>query len=96
MVRFKVCHREKRSKFCIVSDEPLNQNRWLLVEFIPFTPGGVATYAASDGLTGKHIWNALKESVIVNFGDTGWGAVGSSLTGELTILVMQRCKVVLN
>ncbi|KAL5526719.1 POP5 [Sanghuangporus sanghuang] len=56
------------------------KNRWLLVEFIPFTSEGVATYAPSDGLTGKYIWNALRDSVLVNFGDTGWGAVGSSLT----------------
>ena len=25
----------------------------------------------------------MKESVIVNFGDSGWGAVGMSLTGKL-------------
>jgi len=30
-------------------------------------------------LNSKQIYAALKQSVIVNFGDTGWGAVGSSL-----------------
>ena len=40
-----------------------------------------ATYAPSDGLNGKHVYSALRESVLHNFGDTGWGAVGSSLTG---------------
>lgn len=58
------------------------KNRWLLVEFIPFNDTG-ATFLPSEGITSKHIWNALKESVISNFGDTGWGAVGMSLTGEL-------------
>lgn len=58
------------------------KNRWLLVEFIPFNDTG-ATFLPSESITSKHIWNALKESVILNFGDTGWGAVGMSLTGEL-------------
>jgi len=53
------------------------KNRWILVEFLPvpygeFVPG-------PDSLTSKQIYAALKQSVIVNFGDTGWGAVGSSL-----------------
>ncbi|KAH9930075.1 uncharacterized protein B0H18DRAFT_1083985 [Fomitopsis serialis] len=34
-----------------------------------------------DGETsGKQIWAALKQSVLTHFGDTGWGAVGASLT----------------
>ena len=32
--------------------------------------------------TSKAIWAALKQSVITHFGDTGWGAVGASLTGQ--------------
>lgn len=36
-------------------------------------------------LDGKTIWAALKESVLANFGDTGWGAVGLSLTGKLSL-----------
>lgn len=32
-------------------------------------------------LNSKQIYAALKQSVLVNFGDTGWGAVGSSLNG---------------
>jgi len=39
----------------------------------------------SKSLDGKTVWAALKESVLANFGDTGWGAVGSSLTGELSV-----------
>ncbi|KAL0948650.1 hypothetical protein HGRIS_010454 [Hohenbuehelia grisea] len=53
------------------------QNRWLLVEFIPF-PRNPAIKAPST-LDGQQIWNALKQSIISNFGDTGWGAVGLSL-----------------
>ena len=38
-------------------------------------------------LEGKRIWAALKDSVLHNFGDTGWGAVGLSLTGKLSNLL---------
>jgi len=31
-------------------------------------------------LEGKHIWAAVKQSVLAHFGDVGWGAVGLSLT----------------
>ncbi|TBU27785.1 hypothetical protein BD309DRAFT_953056 [Dichomitus squalens] len=58
------------------------KNRWLLVEFLPVStsvPGHVAR-AQEENITSKHIWAALKQSVITHFGDTGWGAVGSSLT----------------
>jgi len=55
------------------------KNRWLLVEFIPCTKEG-ASYQPSEGVTSKHIWSALKDSIIANFGDAGWGAVASSLT----------------
>ncbi|CDO75116.1 hypothetical protein BN946_scf185010.g41 [Trametes cinnabarina] len=59
------------------------KNRWLLVEFLPVPapiPGRPSTTRPQDELTSKHIWAALKQSVITHFGDTGWGAVGSSLT----------------
>ena len=32
-------------------------------------------------LDGKKVYNALKHSIIYNFGDTGWGAVGLSMSG---------------
>lgn len=55
----------------------LSQNRWILVEFLPLPyPNKQQT-----SLNSKQIYAALKQSVIVNFGDTGWGAVGSSLNG---------------
>jgi hypothetical protein len=62
------------------------KNRWLLVEFIP-VEDGVACMNHQLGrksveITGKEIWAALKQSVIVNFGDAGWGAVGYSMTGS--------------
>ena len=56
------------------------QNRWLLVEFIPCSDGQ-STKRPANEINGKQIWSALKQSVLNNFGDTGWGAVGSSLTG---------------
>ena len=54
------------------------QNRWLLVELLP-----VGTNSANGHLDGKQIWSALKQSVLSNFGDIGWGTVGLSLTGTL-------------
>ncbi|TFY73110.1 hypothetical protein EWM64_g10902, partial [Hericium alpestre] len=52
------------------------KNRWLLVEFIPSWTSGPS---AAPHLTGKDVFAALRQSVIVHFGDVGWGAVGSSL-----------------
>ncbi|KAF9487825.1 hypothetical protein BDN71DRAFT_1485237 [Pleurotus eryngii] len=49
------------------------KNRWLLVEFIPLHE------ATNNALNGQQIFNALKQSILANFGDTGWGAVGMSL-----------------
>ena len=61
------------------------QNRWILVEFIPVVQGnahlGKHVKEAGNSPDGKTIWAALKQSVLTNFGDTGWGAVGLSLTG---------------
>jgi ribonuclease P/MRP protein subunit POP5 len=65
------------------------KNRWLLVELIP-APGNVVSLNQElgkmrAGINGKDIWNALKQSVILNFGDTGWGEVGYSLTGSFRL-----------
>jgi ribonuclease P/MRP protein subunit POP5 len=59
-----------------VDEFPL-QNRWILVEFLPLP----YPTQQSAVLNSKQIYAALKQSVLVNFGDTGWGAVGSSLNG---------------
>ncbi|EIN03996.1 hypothetical protein PUNSTDRAFT_108833 [Punctularia strigosozonata HHB-11173 SS5] len=58
------------------------KNRWLLVEFIPYPDGLLSTPSvqAKETLNGKLIFAALKQSVLQNFGDSGWGAVGYSLT----------------
>ncbi|KAF9048795.1 hypothetical protein BJ165DRAFT_1414495 [Panaeolus papilionaceus] len=69
------------------------KNRWILVEFIPITKNpasgnndlgtaelGKPSNRGSTTLDGKKIWNALRQSVVSNFGDTGWGRVGLSLT----------------
>ncbi|KAK7461800.1 RNA-binding protein pop5 [Stygiomarasmius scandens] len=56
------------------------KNRWLLVEFLPIPSGTSSTSAAGlHQIEGKHVWSALKESVLSHFGDVGWGAVGLSL-----------------
>ncbi|KZT73584.1 hypothetical protein DAEQUDRAFT_721650 [Daedalea quercina L-15889] len=61
------------------------KNRWILVEFIPCTAPSTVRPSGGLGASGaetssKQIWAALKQSVITHFGDTGWGAVGASLT----------------
>ncbi|GJE85635.1 ribonuclease Rpp14/Pop5 family protein [Phanerochaete sordida] len=60
------------------------KNRWLLVELIPCPTATASALDASspedNGINSKQIWSALKQSVLNNFGDTGWGAVSSSLT----------------
>ncbi|KAG2017414.1 hypothetical protein CC2G_006924 [Coprinopsis cinerea AmutBmut pab1-1] len=70
------------------------KNRWLLVEFIPIpttASGGAPTSRTTLGqlpnnsaqlppLDGKQIWTALKQSILTNFGDVGWGSVAPSLT----------------
>ncbi|KAH9948600.1 hypothetical protein B0H21DRAFT_777817 [Amylocystis lapponica] len=53
------------------------KNRWILIEFLPCTLPPSPDAAAE--LSSKDVWGALKQSVIANFGDTGWGAVGASL-----------------
>lgn len=53
------------------------QNRWLLVEFL--NPDLNESYPP---LTPSKIFHTIKESVIHNFGDAGWGAVGVSLSGQ--------------
>ena len=55
-------------------------HRWLLVEFI-------AAVNPTHPLDAKSIHNALKQSILANFGDSGWGAVGFSLTGQLPYVV---------
>ncbi|KAN0108975.1 Rpp14/Pop5 family domain containing protein [Russula decolorans] len=71
------------------------KNRWLLIEFIPAaspspssstsvsTPGHGhiqhITTLSPDAISGKDVFNALKQSVLLNFGDVGWGEVGASL-----------------
>lgn len=61
------------------------QNRWLLVEFLDpasfAAPGSATSPSNLQLLDEKKIWASLKSNVLLNFGDTGWGAVGQSLTG---------------
>ena len=78
-------------------EHALKQNRWLLIEFIPAaSPSSLATSESTpgrshsqhittsspDAISSKDVFNALKQSVLLNFGDVGWGEVGSSLAGE--------------
>ncbi|KAF8442099.1 hypothetical protein L210DRAFT_3535766 [Boletus edulis BED1] len=55
------------------------KNRWLLVEFITVSDDRPAVSAPSS-FDAKHVHAALRQSVLSNFGDTGWGAVGGSMT----------------
>ncbi|KAG2152554.1 uncharacterized protein EDB93DRAFT_1239917 [Suillus bovinus] len=58
------------------------KNRWLLVEFVDTSTVDASTEKQSfstRSLDGRLIYNALRDSVVTNFGDTGWGAVGMSL-----------------
>ncbi|KAF7299542.1 Ribonuclease P/MRP protein subunit POP5 [Mycena chlorophos] len=52
------------------------KNRWLLVEFMPVAD---ANSPSSPPLDGQKIFSALRQSVLTNFGDVGWGSVGMSL-----------------
>ncbi|KAJ6531072.1 hypothetical protein B0H19DRAFT_1214312 [Mycena capillaripes] len=53
------------------------KNRWLLVELIPTSN---PNSNPSTRLDGQKIWAALKQSILSNFGDVGWGSVGLSMT----------------
>ncbi|KAI0318611.1 hypothetical protein OF83DRAFT_1115011 [Amylostereum chailletii] len=53
------------------------KNRWLLVEFLPAGPSSPPDGKAPNG---QAVFSALRQSVIAHFGDTGWGAVGTSLS----------------
>ncbi|KAI9454797.1 Rpp14/Pop5 family-domain-containing protein [Russula earlei] len=59
------------------------KNRWLLVEFIPIVSSAsdraIATTQSQEEISGKDVFNALKQSVLLHFGDIGWGEVGASL-----------------
>ncbi|EIM91227.1 uncharacterized protein STEHIDRAFT_73016 [Stereum hirsutum FP-91666 SS1] len=52
------------------------KNRWILVEFLPMSP----TSTSDQDLTGQRIFNALRQSIISNFGSAGWGSVAASLS----------------
>ncbi|KAF7298945.1 Ribonuclease P/MRP protein subunit POP5 [Mycena indigotica] len=54
------------------------KNRWLLVEFIAVVDS--STTATAPALDGQKIFAALRQSVLTNFGDVGWGSVGLSLS----------------
>ncbi|KAF8333848.1 hypothetical protein F5887DRAFT_652202 [Amanita rubescens] len=56
------------------------KNRWLLVEFLPVLNNDKVSISKPTTLDGKKVYNALKHSIIYNFGDTGWGAVGLSMS----------------
>ena len=80
MVRIKV------GVFSVRADAFSNpvQNRWLLVEFLPVDDGALV-------LSEKTIWAAVKQSVVHNFGDAGWGGIGVSLSGKLSFSVDWNC-----
>ena len=103
MVRIKVCTRVEYGLFAQKIQISFSmQNRWLLVELLPTaTTMGSATTSVLDPVPSTRVWksstifHAIKQSVILNFGDAGWGAVGVSLSGkqisfELSVLALGR------
>ncbi|KAG2359364.1 hypothetical protein BDR07DRAFT_1452406 [Suillus spraguei] len=66
------------------------KNRWLLVEFIDTST--VDAFAGQEPLStrsldGRLIYNALRDSVVTNFGDTGWVKYFSPTTNLCIIRV---------
>jgi len=64
------------------------KNRWLLLEFVDTSTANVSAAKGppnTQSLDGSLIYNALRDSIVTNFGDTGWGAVGMSLTGTFIL-----------
>jgi len=66
------------------------KNRWILVEFIPIATstalstsghGHATTHSpqSPEVISGKDVFTALKQSILLHFGDVGWGEVGASL-----------------
>jgi RNase P/RNase MRP subunit POP5 len=96
MVRFKVWLSPPAVLLPSAIEHPPKQNRWLLIEFIPAASPSPSTSVSTpgyghiqhipipspDAISGKDVFNALKQSVVLNFGDVGWGEVGASLAGE--------------
>jgi len=52
------------------------KNRWFLVQLLQPSQGATATWMQ---LTPQKVYTALKNSLIHNFGEVGWGAVSASL-----------------
>ncbi|KAJ3800943.1 hypothetical protein GGU11DRAFT_814433 [Lentinula aff. detonsa] len=59
------------------------KNRWLLVEFLPIPSipqSGAVAQTIQLNLDGRQIHSVLKQSILSNYGDIGWGAVALSLS----------------
>ncbi|EJU04286.1 hypothetical protein DACRYDRAFT_93646 [Dacryopinax primogenitus] len=63
------------------------KNRWLLVEFIPCGP----SQTSQRTTTSKQIWSAVRDIVVHNFGEVGWGAVGAGLNVKYYSPVTNLC-----
>ncbi|KAF8468497.1 Rpp14/Pop5 family-domain-containing protein [Russula ochroleuca] len=62
------------------------------------TPGhdhtrATTTRSPPDAISGKDVFNALKQSVLLHFGDVGWGEVGASLAVKYFSPVTNLCVV---
>ncbi|KAG8969856.1 hypothetical protein FRC03_000102 [Tulasnella sp. 419] len=68
------------------------KNRWLLVEFLPYANGAVDQTIIPD-ITDKQVFNAVRASVVLNFGDSGWGAVGNSMSVKYYSPVTGMCVI---
>ncbi|KIO34696.1 hypothetical protein M407DRAFT_240514, partial [Tulasnella calospora MUT 4182] len=54
-------------------------NRWILVEFLPSGGRLLPELESNNEPDTTNIRDAIRESVIQNFGESGWGSVGDSL-----------------
>jgi ribonuclease P/MRP protein subunit POP5 len=83
MVRFKVKISPCRFFSSSLTVPGIAKNRWLLVEFI----SAGLNRDKTTHLDVKQISSALKQSVLVNFGDIGWGSVDLSLSSMFLLQI---------
>ena len=71
-------------------EHALKQNHWLLSVRGHGHIQHIAT-PSPNAISGKDVFIALKQSVLSNFGDVGWGELGASLAGERDFFPLLLC-----
>lgn len=95
MVRFKVRVSAKFWSSCLAClkhvtellDMSVQQNRYLLVEFIFDEDAQNGKPNVTEGL----LHSIIRDSLAANFGEVGWGQVGTSLTSASCRTEIQAC-----